>query len=236
MEDYGALSARWQGARLQFARAIQSLSGKPVVRGLVPAREGLCYRFLAKEHKMIGVTELRKGATIEMDGGIYKVLDYQHHKPGRGNAIIRTKLRNLRSGSTVEHNFQSGDRVQDIRLDYHNVQYLYNDGDFFYFMDAETFEQPAISRELVGDSAGFLKEGTEVKITFYQNEALDIELPTTVDLKVVKAEVAVRGDTATGVTKRVTVETGQGVDVPIFVKEGDVIRVDTRTASYVTRV
>ncbi len=146
------------------------------------------------------------------------------------------KMRNIRTGSTVERTWNSGDRVQDIRLDYRNVQYLYNDGDLFYFMDAETFEQPAISRELVGDSAGFLKEGTEVKITFLQNEPLDIELPTTVDLKVTRAEVAVRGDTATGVTKRVTVETGYDVDVPMFVKEGDVIRVDTRTGSYVTRV
>jgi elongation factor P len=185
---------------------------------------------------MIDVNDLRKGVIFEYDGSLYRVLEYTHHKPGRGNAIIRVKMRNIRTGSTVERTWNSGDRVQDIRLDYRNVQYLYNDGDLFYFMDAETFEQPAISRELVGDSAGFLKEGTEVKITFLQNEPLDIELPTTVDLKVIRAEVAVRGDTATGVTKRVTVETGQEVDVPMFVKEGDVIRVDTRTGSYVTRV
>lgn len=185
---------------------------------------------------MIDVNDLRKGVIFEYDGSLFRVLEYTHHKPGRGNAIIRVKMRNIRSGSTIERTFNSGDRVQDIRLDYHNVQYLYNDGDLFYFMDAETFEQPAVSRELVGDYAGFLKEGMEVKLTFYQNEALDIELPTTVDLKVNHAEVAVRGDTATGVTKRVTVETGQSVDVPIFVKEGDVIRIDTRTGAYVTRV
>lgn len=185
---------------------------------------------------MIDVNNLRKGVIFEYDNALYRVMEYTHHKPGRGNAIIRLKMRNIRTGSTIEKTFNSGDRVQDVRLDYHNVQYLYNDGDLFYFMDAETFEQPAVSRELVGDSAGFLKEGTEVKLTFYQSEALDIELPTTVDLKVVQAEVAVRGDTATGVTKRVTVETGQGVDVPNFVKEGDVIRIDTRTGTYVTRV
>ncbi len=185
---------------------------------------------------MIDVNDLRKGVIFEYDGALYRVIEYTHHKPGRGNAIIRVKMRNIRTGSTIEKTFNSGDRVQDVRLDYHNVQYLYNDGDLFYFMDAETFEQPAISRELVGDMAGFLKEGMEVKLTFYQSEALDIELPTTVDLKVVQAEVAVRGDTATGVTKRVTVETGQGVDVPSFVKEGDVIRIDTRTGAYVTRV
>lgn len=185
---------------------------------------------------MIDVNDLRKGVIFEYDGTLYRVLEYTHHKPGRGNAIIRVKMRNIRTGSTIERTYNSGDRVQDIRLDYHNVQYLYNDGDLFYFMDAETFEQPAVSRDLVGESAGFLKEGMEVKITFYLNEALDIELPTTVDLKVVHAEVAVRGDTATGVNKRVTVETGQPVDVPMFVKEGDVIRIDTRTGAYVTRV
>jgi elongation factor P len=184
---------------------------------------------------MIDVNDLRKGVIFEYDGALYRVLEYTHHKPGRGNAIIRVKMRNIRTGSTTERTWNSGDRVQDIRLEYHNVQYLYNDGDLFYFMDPETFEQPAISRDLVGDSAGFLKEGIEVKITFYENEAIDLELPTTVDLKVTQADVAVRGDTATGVTKRVTVETGQGVDVPMFVKEGDVIRVDTRTGSYLTR-
>jgi elongation factor P len=185
---------------------------------------------------MIDVNDLRKGVIFEFDGSLYRVLEYTHHKPGRGNAIIRVKMRNIRTGSSIERTFNSGDRVQDIRLDYHNVQYLYNDGDLFYFMDGETFEQPAVSRDLVGDSAGYLKEGIEVKLTFYQNEALDIELPTSVDMKVVQSEVAVRGDTATGVTKRVTVETGMGVDVPIFVKEGDVIRIDTRTGAYVTRV
>jgi len=185
---------------------------------------------------MIDVNDLRKGVIFEFDGALYRVLEYTHHKPGRGNAIIRVKMRNIRTNSSIERTFNSGDRVQDIRLDYHNVQYLYNDGDLFYFMDAETFEQPAVSRDLIGDMAGFLKEGMEVKLTFYQNEALDIELPTTVDLKVTYAEAAVRGDTATGVTKRVTVETGQAVDVPMFVKEGDTIRVDTRTGEYVTRV
>ncbi len=185
---------------------------------------------------MIDVNDLRKGVIFEYDGSLFRVLEYTHHKPGRGNAIIRVKMRNIRTGSTLEKTFNSGDRVQDVRLDYHNVQYLYKDGDMFYFMDAETFEQPAIPGSLVGESAGFLKEGMEVKLTFYQSEPLDIELPTSVDLKVVHSEVAVRGDTATGVTKKVVVETGATVDVPIFVKEGDTIRVDTRTGSYVTRV
>lgn len=185
---------------------------------------------------MIDVNDLRKGVIFEYDNSLFRVLEYTHHKPGRGNAIIRIKARNIRTGSTIEKTFNSGDRVQDIRLDYHNVQYLYNDGDSYYFMDAETFEQPAIPASLVGSYAGFLKEGMEVKLTFFNSEPLDIELPTSVDLKVVQAEVAVRGDTATGVTKKVVTETGAAVDVPIFVKEGDTIRVDTRTGEYVTRV
>ncbi len=185
---------------------------------------------------MIDVNELRKGVCFIIDGNLYKVLDYSHNKPGRGNATIRIKARDIRKGNTLEKTFQSGDRVQDIRLDFHNVQYLYNDGEQYYFMDLETFEQPGIPRSIIGDAAGFLKEGMEVKLTFFENEPIDIELPTSVDLKVTRAEAAVKGDTATGVTKRVTTETGQEVQVPYFVNEGDTIRVDTRTGSYVTRV
>ncbi len=184
---------------------------------------------------MIDVNDLRKGVTFELDGSLYKVLDYSHNKPGRGNATIRIKARDLRTGTTLEKTFQSGDRVQDVRLEFHNVQYLYKDGDLYYFMDMETFEQPGIGAAVVGDMAGFLKEGMEVKLTFYNNDPIDIDLPTSVDLKVVQAEAAVKGDTATGVTKKVVTETGQEVQVPYFVKEGDVIRVDTRTGSYLTR-
>lgn len=185
---------------------------------------------------MIDVNDLRKGVIFEMDGSLFRVLEYTHHKPGRGNAIIRIKARNIRTGTTLEKTFSSGDRVQDIRLDYHNVQYLYKDGNLYYFMDTETYEQPAVQQEVLGSSAGYLKEGMEVKLTLYGNEPLDVELPTSVDLKVVEAEVAIRGDTATGVTKRVVVETGTTVDVPSFVNAGDTIRVDTRTGAYVTRV
>jgi elongation factor P len=171
-----------------------------------------------------------------LDGDLYKVLDYHFNKPGRGNATIRIKARNVRTGSTVEKTFTSGDRVQDARLDFHNVQYLYKDGDLFYFMDLETFEQYMVSQDILGESAGFLQESMEVKLIFFENKPLDVELPTSVDLKVIRAEAAVRGDTATGVTKKVTVETGIEVGVPYFVNEGDVIRVDTRTGAYVTRV
>lgn len=185
---------------------------------------------------MIDVNTLRKGVTFELDGNLYKVLDYHHHKPGRGNATIRVKTVNLRNGNTLEQTFQSGDRVQDVRLDFHKVQYLYQDGQFYHFMDLETYEQPAIQAEVLGDMAKFLKEGMEVKLTFYQGEPIDIELPTSVDLQVVEANVAVRGDTATGVNKRVVTETGLEVQVPAFVGVGDTIRVNTTNGSYVTRV
>jgi elongation factor P len=185
---------------------------------------------------MIDVNDLRKGVTFEFDGSLYKVLEYNHHKPGRGNATIRIKARNLRSGTNLEKTFQSGDRVQDVRLDFHNVQFLYKDENFFHFMDLETYEQPAIPKDIIAENADFLKPELEVKLTFYNNEPIDIDLPTSVDLKVIHAEIAVRGDTATGVTKKVTVETGAKIDCPNFVNEGDTIRVDTRTGGYVTRV
>jgi len=184
---------------------------------------------------MIDVNELRKGTTFELDGALFKVLDYEHHKPGRGKATIRVKARDLRTGTILDKSFISGDRVNDVRLDYHNVQYLYSDGELYHFMDLETYDQPAISPDILGDTVNYLKEGLEVKLTFYQNEPLDIELPTSVDLHVVRASVAVRGDTATGVTKKVTTETGLEVQVPNFVEEGDTIRVDTRNGAYVTR-
>lgn len=184
---------------------------------------------------MIDVNDLRKGVTFEHDGMLFRVLEYSHNKPGRGNATIRIKARNLRSGTTLEKTFQSGDRVQDVRLDYHDVQYLYTDGELYHFMDNVTFEQPAVKSELAGEYTGFLKEGMEVKLTFYDGEAIDIELPTSVDLKVVSAEASVRGDTATGVVKKVVTETSLEVQVPNFVSVGDTIRVDTRTGAYLTR-
>lgn len=185
---------------------------------------------------MIDVNDLRKGVTFELDGQLFKVLDYSHNKSGRGNASIRIKARNLRSGSNIEKTFQSGDRVPEANLDFHNSQYLYSDGDLYYFMDNDTFDQPAIKSDVLGDSAKFLKEGMECKLTFYKGEALDVEMPITVDLLVEYAETAVRGDTATGVTKKVRTETGVEVQCPNFVKTGDVIRVDTRTGEYITRV
>jgi elongation factor P len=185
---------------------------------------------------MIDVNELRKGVTFELDGQLFKVLDYSHNKPGRGSATIRVKARNMLTGANIEKTFNSGQSVQDVRLEYHNVQYLYSDGVFYNFMDNETFEQPAIKGDVLGDDALYLTEGMEVKLTFYKGEAIDVELPTSVDLEVTESDMAIRGDTATGVTKKVRVQTGLQVQVPNFVVVGDVIRVDTRTGEYVTRV
>ncbi len=185
---------------------------------------------------MISVTALRKNVTFEMDGQLWRVIEYEHYKPGRGNAYIRTKLRNLRTGSTLERNFLSGDRVQDVRLDHHTVQYLYRDGDLFYFMDTETFEQPALTADALGDAVNYLKEGVTLELSLYEGKPIDIELPVTVDMLVTDAPLAIAGDTATGATKPVTTETGLKVTVPLFVNEGDTIRVDTRTGAYLTRV
>ena len=185
---------------------------------------------------MIDVNELRKGVTFTMDNELYKVIDYQHHKPGRGKAIIRTKLRNLRTGATIDKNFTSGDRVQDIRLDHQTVQYLYSDGDFYYFMDVETYEQFPLPNAVLEDAKPYLVENTEIELSSYEGERLDVDLPITVDLEVVQAPPGFAGDTAQGATKDVTLETGLVLQVPLFVDEGDVLRVDTRTGRYMTRV
>jgi elongation factor P len=185
---------------------------------------------------MIDVNELRKGVTFELDGELYKVLDYQHHKPGRGKAIIRTTIRNLRTGAIIDKNFISGDRVQDVRLDHHTVQYLYSDGDLYYFMDTKTYEQPSLSAEILGEAVDYLTDGLTLELSTYEGEPIDVELPVTVELDVVEAPPGYAGDTATGATKQVTLETGLKVQVPLFVEKGDRVRVDTRTGEYLTRV
>ena len=184
---------------------------------------------------MIDVNELRNGVTFELDGNLYKVIEYSHNKPGRGKATIRTRVRDLRTGSVLEKSFISNDRVQDVRLDYRIAQYLYRDGDIYHFMDTESYEQPALGLETLGDTVQFLTEGLEVKLTFYNEEPIDVELPTAVDLQVVEAEMAVKGDTATGANKWVTTETGLKVQVPLFINVEDKIKVDTRNGAYLTR-
>lgn len=185
---------------------------------------------------MIDANALRKGVTFTIDNDLFKVLDYHHHKPGRGLATIRVKALNMRTGSIIDKTFSSSEKVEDIRLDYHNAQYLYSDGSHFHFMDTETYEQPAIAASVIGEAANFLTENLEIKLTFFESEVLDIELPTSVELEVVRADPAVRGDTATGVNKKVETQTGLEVSVPAFIEAGDVIKVDTRNGEYITRV
>ena len=185
---------------------------------------------------MIDVHQLRKGTTFTLDGDLFKVIEFQHHKPGRGKAVIRTKIRNLRSGTTIDKNFISGDKVEDVRIDRIADQYLYNDGTFYYFMNNDTYEQIPLSAAVLGESIQYLVDNMELNISSYEGEAIDIDLPINVDLRVVEAPMAIAGDTATGVTKEITLESGLKVNVPLFVKESDTIRVDTRTGEYVTRV
>ena len=150
---------------------------------------------------MIDVNELRKGVTFEHDDSLWKVLEYSHNKPGRGKATIRVKCRNMLNGSNLEMTFNSSERVQDVRLEYRQLQYLYNDGELYYFMDTETFEQMPVDKVVVEEAMQFLKENSEAKLTFYNGKIIDIEVSQSVDLLVTSAEVAVRGDTATGLTK-----------------------------------
>lgn len=185
---------------------------------------------------MIDVNMLRKGTTFTLDGELYKVLEYQHNKPGRGKANIRTTIRNLRTGSIMQKTFISGDRVQDIRLEGRIVQYLYSDGEFCHFMDTDTYEQPILPVSMLGDDALFLKEGIEIKLLEHEGEMIDYELPITVEMEVVDAEMAVAGDTATGATKELVLETGLKVRAPLFVTVGDMVKVDTRSGEYLSRV
>jgi elongation factor P len=185
---------------------------------------------------MIDVNQLRKGATFTEDGDIFKVVNYQHIKPGRGNATIRVQVKNMRTGSNVEKTYSSGTRVEDIRLEGSEVEYLYDDGEFLTFMDQETFDQPQLRRDVFGDDAAYLKEGMRLKLSSYNGEIIDYELPTTVDYEVVEAEMAVAGDTVNNLTKKVKLSTGMEVKAPMFINVGDVIRIKTEDGSYVTRV
>ncbi len=186
---------------------------------------------------MIDVNDLRRGSAFELDGELFKVLEYSHNKPGRGNATIRVKIVNLRSGAQFERTFQSGARVQDIELELVPVQYLYHDGDFYNFMNTDTFEQIALSEPMLGGRVRFLRENMDLQLVTYESEAIDIDLPPNVELKVTDSPIAIAGDTAAGGgTKIVTVETGLKVTVPLFINLNDTLRIDTRTGEYITRV
>jgi elongation factor P len=185
---------------------------------------------------VISTGDVKKGIIIELDGQLMKVLDWSHIKMARGSAQVRMKLQNVRKGDIVERTFQAGTRWPRARVEQRKVQYLYSDGDAYNFMDSETYDQFSVPAALLGDDAKYLKENTEVFVSSHESEILGIDLPVTVDLRVVETEPGFAGDTATGAKKAATVETGLVVQVPLFVSEGDLLRVDTRTGEYVTRV
>ena len=184
---------------------------------------------------MISSSELRKGIVIELNGRLYQVLDYQHVKMKR-TALVRLKLRNIIGGHTIEQTFQSDEKFVRARLDYRSMQYLYNDGDLYYLMDKENFEQMPLSASQLGDAVNYLKEGMSLEVSSYKDRVIGIELPITVELEVIDTEPGFKGDTATAGTKPAKLETGITIQVPLFINEGDVIKVDTRTGSYLERV
>jgi elongation factor P len=185
---------------------------------------------------MVSTGDLRKGIVIELDGELWQILDYHHIKMGRGSAQVRIKLKNVKRGQTVERSFQAGDKWPRAYLDRRQVQFLYRDGDEFHFMDTESYDQFTLTAEQLDDAVNYLKDGMMLDRTSYEGETIGVELPVTVDLAVVQAEPGFAGDTATGARKPATLETGLVVAVPLFVNEGDTIRIDTRTGDYQTRV
>ena len=184
---------------------------------------------------MIGTGDLRKGVTIELDGTLYNVLDYQHIKVGRGSAQVRLRLRDVRAGHTIERTFQAGEKFARARLERHPMQFLYSDGDFFHFMNTETYEQMQLTGDQVGDAAQYLVENGGCDVLTYQDAPIGVELPTAVVLAVTRTDPGFKGDTATGGNKPATLETGLTVNVPLFVNEGDRVKVDTRSGAYLER-
>lgn len=184
---------------------------------------------------MVDTGSMRKGITIIMDDELYKIMEANHVKQGRGSAYVRLTLRNVRSGATTVKTVMAGERFQQARLESKKVQFLYRDGNDFYFMDQETFEQPVVNATIIGDAAKFMKEGLELELLVYGDEVLDLSLPPSVELAITDTEPNYRGDTTSG-GKPATLETGAVTSVPFFIERGQVIRVDTRTGQYLERV
>ena len=185
---------------------------------------------------MYTTSDFRKGLKIEIDGEPYVIVDFQHVKPGKGGAFVRTRLKSLLSGNVIEPTFRSGDRVDKPELEEREMQFLYETGGEYHLMDTTTFEQLFLTAEQMGENKDFLKENLVIKALFHNKRPIGVEVPMFVELKVVKSEPGMRGDTATGATKPATLESGAVIQVPLFVEEGDTLRVDTRTREYITRV
>jgi elongation factor P len=183
---------------------------------------------------MINATDLRKGVIIEFEGKLYQVVDYQHVKMKR-TALAKVKLRDINAGHTMERSFQSDEKLVRARLDTRQMQYLYNDGDLYYFMDQDNYEQMPFNVNQLSDALNYLKEGTVVEVSSYQGEVVGIEMPITVELEVTETDPGFKGDTATGGSKPAKLETGLSIQVPLFINEGDIIKVDTRSGTYIER-
>jgi elongation factor P len=185
---------------------------------------------------MISAGDFRNGVTFELDNQIFQVVEFQHVKPGKGAAFVRTKLKNIVTGSTVERTFNPSDKMPKANIERKDMQYLYSDGDLYYFMDIETYEQIALNSSSIGDALKFVKENEVVKVLSHKENVFGIEPPNFVELEIIETEPGYKGDTATGATKPATVETGAIIKVPLFVNQGDKVRVDTRSGDYMERV
>ncbi len=185
---------------------------------------------------MISVNDFKTGVTVDIDGVAYQVVEFQHVKPGKGAAFVRAKLKNLVTGGSVEKTFRGGEKIPRAHLDKKEMQYLYHDGQDYVFMDTASFDQQPISAETIGDNVKWLQENMLIQIVVFQGQIIGVELPNFIEMEIVDCEPAVKGDTATGASKQATVETGARVMVPLFVEQGDHIRIDTRTGEYMERV
>ena len=185
---------------------------------------------------MVTAGDFRKGTTFEMEGGVWSIVDFQHVKPGKGAAFVRTKLKNVITGSTVDKTFNPTDKYPKAHIERKEMQYLYNDGELYYFMDTETFEQLPLNYDQVEDAMPFVKEEMSVSIKFFKGAPFSVEPPNFVELVVTETDPGFKGDTATGGTKPAIMETGAKINVPLFVEEGDTLRIDTRTGEYMERV
>ena len=185
---------------------------------------------------MISAGDFRNGVTIELEGNIYQIIEFQHVKPGKGAAFVRTKLKNIKSGGVVEKTFRPTEKFPAARIDRKDMQYLYADGDLYNFMDTDNYEQIALNKDAVGDAMKFVKENEMVKMLSHNGNIFAVEPPLFVELEITETEPGFKGDTATGATKPATVETGATVSVPLFVNQHDVIKIDTRTGEYLSRV
>ncbi|MBO6111724.1 MAG: elongation factor P [Lachnospiraceae bacterium] len=185
---------------------------------------------------MISAGDFRNGVTVEIEGTVYQIIEFQHVKPGKGAAFVRTKLKDVINSGVVEKTFRPTEKFPQARIDRKDMQYLYSDGDIYNFMDPDSYEQVGIGKDIIGDAMKFVKENENCKVCSYNGNVFSVEPPLFVELEITETEPGFKGDTATGASKPATVETGANVNVPLFVNQGDVIKIDTRTGEYLSRV